>query len=343
MTLDQIDHLLAEWRGKLDIAAQNLVDLRSHPTYLQLSARSDLTGATLARVEPMLASMVNLFDYFDKLQNWMAQAEEARKAVPRVFVSPDKIDEVARIVTARSMADLLAKLTQELASAKQVVLDIDSIWTLLNHQLDALERDGKGLEQRIAVTRQLIAADPLGAQVETETLTQLVTRRVGLKEEIIKSAQLLKNIEAIHARASDAYEDAARKIQSLSLREPCSPQTLSALHQWLKTLTIKLEEGAWDAVAIGIENWRQSADRCLQSEVAAEEANLTPVRLRRELRGRLDALKAKAVAKGKSEDVELSTLSKQARDTLQTNRTSLDQAEQIVRDYEKRLTILLCR
>ena len=107
MTLDQIDRLLAEWRAKLEATAQNLVDLRSSPTYLQLASRSDLTGATLARVEPMLVSMVNLFDYYDRLQAFLAQAEEARKAVPRVFVSQEKIDEVVRHLTARPTLEML--------------------------------------------------------------------------------------------------------------------------------------------------------------------------------------------------------------------------------------------
>ena len=343
MTLDQIDRLLAEWRAKLEATAQNLVDLRSSPTYLQLASRSDLTGATLARVEPMLASMVNLFDYYDRLQACLAQAEEARKAVPRVFVSPDKIDDVVRNLTARPTLEMLTKLTQELGDAKQVVLSIDSAWKMANSQLDAVERDGKGLESRIAAARQLILNDPLGAQVETDALAQLVARKVGLKEEISKATQTLQNIESMRAQASDSYAEASRKILSAALREPCPPQTLSALDQWLKALSARLDEGGWDAVAIGLEHWRQSAERCLQSEMEAVEANQKPVLLRRELRGRLDALKAKAVAKGKSEDAQLTLLGKQARDMLQANRTSIEQAEQIVRDFEKRLTLLLCR
>jgi chromosome segregation ATPase len=343
MTLDQIDHLLAEWRARLDFAAQNLVDLRSHPTYLQLTARQDLTGVTLARVEPMLASMVNLFDYFDRLQASMAQAEEVRKTVPKVFVSADKINEIARILTAPAMGELLTKLTQELDAAKQVVLGVDSALRLLNSQLDTVQRDGKGLEDRIAAARQLIATDPLAAQQETDALTQLLARKADLKKEIGNAQQALNNIEVAHKQAANSYQEASLKIQSSALREPCPPQTISALAQWLKTLTAKLDEGAWDAVAIGIENWRQSAARCLQLEMEAVEANQKPVLLRRELRGRLDALKAKAVAKGKSEDTQLATLGKQARDMLQANRTSIEQAEQMVRDFEKRLTLLLCQ
>ena len=224
-----------------------------------------------------------------------------------------------------------------------MVVSIDSAWRLANSQLDAVERDGKGLESRIAAARRLILNDPLGAQVETDALTQLIARKLTLKEEITKAAQTIKNIETIRAQASTTYAEAARKIQSNALREPCPPQTLSALDQWLKALSARLDEGGWDAVAMGLEHWRQSAERCLQSEMEAVEANQKPVLLRRELRGRLDALKAKAVAKGKSEDAELSLLGKQARDMLQANRTSLEQAEQIVRDFEKRLTLLLCR
>ncbi len=346
MTLDQIDQLLAEWRGKLDVAAQNLVDLRGHPTYLQLAARSDLTGVTLARVEPMLASMVNLFDYYDRLQSRVARAEDARKEITRLFTSPEKIDQVERILTKPSNGaietpeELLAKLNNGLSAAKSVVLEVDSAWRQLSSQLDAVERELQGLQARIAAARQLIDTDPLGAQAETTALSQLAARKIGLKQEMKNAAQTLAELSAAHDRAHQTFTEANSKIQNAKLRQPCSPETLSSLDQWLKTLNAKMDEGAWDAVAVGIDRWKQSAARCLQSEIEAADANQQPVLLRRELRGRLDALTAKAVAKGKSEDADLSRLGKQARTMLQTNPTSMDQAEQIVREYEKRLSRL---
>jgi len=342
MTLDQIDPLLAEWRGKLDAVAQNLVDLRSHPTYLQLAAHPDLTGVTLARVEPMLASMVNLFDYYDQLQACVARAEEARKEATRLFTSPEKIDQVARILNG-TPKELLAKLNQGLAEAKEVVLAVDAAWRQLGNQLDAVEREVNGLQARIVSTRQLIATDPLGAQAETDALTHLVARRASLKQELTDAAQTLTAINAAHDQAIQSFEEAQSKIRSASLHRPCPPQTISALDQWLKTLAAKMEEGAWDAVAVGIDHWKQSAGHCLQSEMEAARGNQQPVLLRRELRGRLDALKAKAVAKGKSEDADLSRLGKQARTMLQTNPTSIDLAEQMVREYEKRLSVLICQ
>jgi len=342
MTLDQIDPLLAEWRGKLDAVAQNLVDLRSHPTYLQLAAGPVLTGVTLARVEPMLASMVNLFDYYDQLQACVAKAEDARKEATRLFTSPEKIDQVARILTGTPQ-ELLAKLNQGLAAAKEVVLSVDAAWRQLGNQLDAVERGVNGLQARIVSTRQLIATDPLGAQAETDALTQLVARRNSLKQELNNAAQTLSAIEAAHDEATQSFQEAQSKIQSARLYQPCPPQTIAALDQWLKTLAAKMEEGGWEAVAVGIDHWKQSAEHCLESEMEAARANQKPVLLRRELRGRLEALKAKAVAKGKSEDADLSRLGKQARTMLQTNPTSIDQAEQMVREYEKRLSVLICQ
>jgi hypothetical protein len=368
MTLDQIDRLLEQWRGKLSMAAQNLVDLRSHPTYLELGSRTDLTGVTLARVEPMLASMVNLFDYYEKLQACIGRAEDARKSITRLFTSPEKIDEVARILNTRSIQlppvdiplgqrdlvspnntlvkispeELLAKLTQGFGDAKEVVLRVDAAWRLLGSQLDDVEREVAGLQARIAGARQLIATDPLGAQEETEALTQLAARRIGLTEELRRAAQTLAAVNAAHAGAAQSFEEANHKIQNApNLRPPCQPAAISALDTWLKALNVKMDEGAWDAVAVGIDSWKQNAAHCLQSEVDAAEVNQKPVQLRRELRGRLDALKAKAVAKGKSEDGELARIGKEARTLLQTNPTSLAQAEQILREYEKRLSLLL--
>ena len=343
MTLDEIDHLLAEWRSKLDAAAQNLVDLRSHPTYLQLAARPELTGVTLAKVEPMLVSMVDLFDYYDQLQGWMARAEEARKEATRLFSPPEKIEAVAGILRRPASAELLVKLNVGLGAAKEVVLSVDAAWRQLGNQLDVVEKEVGGLQTRIAAARQLIATDPLGAQAETDALTQLAGRRTNLKQELNNAAQTLTKLSSAHTKSKQCFEEARTKIQTGNLRPPCAPETVSAFGRWLHTLTGKLNEGAWESAAVGMERWKEAAERCLQSELEAAELNQKPVLYRRELRGRLDALKAKAVGRGKSEDSELSRVGKQAREMLQTNPTSIEQAEQMVQQYEKRLTLLLCQ
>ena len=62
-------------------------------------------------------------------------------------------------------------------------------------------------------------------------------------------------------------------------------------------------------------------------------ANLAPVNLRRELRGRLDALKAKATQLKVVEKPKLSQLSGEAEVLLYNRPTDLKRAEELVQQY----------
>jgi hypothetical protein len=62
-----------------------------------------------------------------------------------------------------------------------------------------------------------------------------------------------------------------------------------------------------------------------------------PIDTRQELRGRLDALTAKALAKGKAEEPVLTDLATQAREVLYSSPTDLDLAIDLVRQYERGL------
>src|ERR1700694_4375770 len=76
VTEREIDQLLASWRARLELVAQNLVDLRAHPRYQQLAGpdRDKLTGITASRVLPALDSMSKLFEQFGELQFTISKA-----------------------------------------------------------------------------------------------------------------------------------------------------------------------------------------------------------------------------------------------------------------------------
>ena len=112
---------------------------------------------------------------------------------------------------------------------------------------------------------------------------------------------------------------------------------LDALSQWLTRLETKLAPGLVNPVIVGLDNWMKKAQEYMVSEQRAYTANSTLLDSRRELRGRLDALKAKALAKGLIEDAKLSDLAEQAKQLLYTRPTALDKAAELVSQYEKRL------
>jgi hypothetical protein len=71
--------------------------------------------------------------------------------------------------------------------------------------------------------------------------------------------------------------------------------------------------------------------------VSARAANEALLRERRDLRGLLDALRAKAQACGRSEDAQLAALGQEAWQLLQGRPTPLARAQELVAEYEARL------
>ena len=88
---------------------------------------------------------------------------------------------------------------------------------------------------------------------------------------------------------------------------------------------------------IGLENSIAKMKEYIAAEEKAYTANKAPLELRAELRGRLDALKAKALARRLAENAILSQLGEDALRLLYTRPTPLDKAAELVTPYEKQL------
>jgi hypothetical protein len=68
VTLEELDRLLADWKQKVDLIAQNLMDVEGLTTYQRLAGTSgfpkaQVTGITAARVAPALEAMSTLFHH----------------------------------------------------------------------------------------------------------------------------------------------------------------------------------------------------------------------------------------------------------------------------------------
>jgi hypothetical protein len=82
-------------------------------------------------------------------------------------------------------------------------------------------------------------------------------------------------------------------------------------------------------------NWNLAAQDCVSKERAAYAANRAPIETRDELRGRLDALQAKARCYGVAEVDRLHELAQQAEQLLYARPTLLDRAQAAVTAYER--------
>ena len=397
VNLEQIDQLLADWRTKIDLVSQNLIDLHGLPSYQRLAGVSgfpkiELTGVTQARVTPALEAMSHLFQHFDLLVTVLSQAIEKRKQVPRFLGSEQKIREIEDILTGASIQlavvqiplaqrgllsaatsenaiapnDLLAAMTNAFEVARDAVLAVDQAWLRLDTTLAdaeaeiiALQNLAKSLgqdasnelaiaRQKIATLRTSIESDPLGVSADFHreirtpiarvkaTLDQLVQQQNQIRDNLETAHKLLKQLVELNRQAAESFAESEEKVVDHStLKAPLAWEQIEALSQWLKRLETKFTEGLLTPVRVGLENWTVKVKEYIAAEQRAYTANRAPLDTRQELRGRLDALKAKALARGLAEDAMLTELAQNAKPLLYTRPTPLDKAAELVSQYEK--------
>lgn len=399
MNLEQIDRLLADWKKKLEIVSQNLIDLHGLATYQRLTGTSgfpkaELKGITRSRVTPALEGMTELFGHFDLLLTTITKAAQLRKQVSPLWGSQQKLDEIEQILTGTSIQlavvqiplaqrgllsesqsataiapdNLLAAMTSAFQVARDAVIAVDEAWNRLepaliaaNDEILSLQRlaASPGIDslpelatarERIGWLRDRIETDPLGVSDDFDleiqapiarvkaTLQQLAQQQTKVREGLAIAQQQLFKLNELHAKAQTAFAESQEKVVDLSsLKAPLTNEQIDAISQWLTRLETKYKEGLLNPVSVGLENWNAKVKEYIVAEERAIAANNAPLQLRRELRGRLDALKAKALARGLAEDRVLSELAENAKQLLYDRPTPLDKAAELVTLYEKRL------
>ncbi len=400
MTLEEIDKLLADWKKKIDLVGQNLIDLHGLPTYQRLTGVSEysavqLTGVTQARLRPALEAMNDLFGYFDLLVKTVDKATQLRASIiPRFLRSPQKLQEIEQLLTCPSIQltviqtplaergllsaaetthaiapeDLLVLMTNAFNVAKEVVLAVDEAWSRLQPLLieaqaeiqqlqklaDSLKLDSlkelSDVSQKITSLRDRIESDPLGVSADFTTEIQPQIARVkNYLQQIAKQQQLLRlsfarahqlqsQLVELHRLCDAAFAESTLKVVDHSmLQTPLANEQIEALSSWLSRLETKFAEGLVNPVQVGLENWTAKVKEYITAVEKAYAANKAPLETRAELRGRLEALKAKALARGLAEDTTLTELARIAQQLLYSQPTPLDKAAQLVSQYEKRL------
>ncbi|MEH1935701.1 MAG: hypothetical protein V7L14_18790 [Nostoc sp.] len=264
-------------------------------------------------------------------------------------------------------AQLLQVMTQAFSVARDAVLAVDAAWANLEFILKDAESQitlGQNLAESlnqgscselmqasevIASVRERIEQDPLGVSADIDgqikpllaqvklVLEQAQKRQVQLQEKLAIAHNLLKQLITLHSQSIAAFAESQEKVLYLTQHTPLAEEQIDALSQWLTRLENKLEEGLVTPVLLGLDNWISKAREYIAVEQQAYTANTTLLQTRRELRGRLDALKAKALARGLIEDITLVDLAEKAKQLLYIRPTPLDKASELVSQYEKRL------
>jgi hypothetical protein len=395
VNLEEIDQLLADWKQKLDVVGQNLIDLHGLSAYQRLCNNSQvqLTGVTQIKVSPALLVMNELFQHFDLLTSTIDKALQLRALIPRFLASQVRIQEIEDLLTKPSIhlsvnqiplaqrgllsvsqttnaiapQELLELMIKAFGAAKEVVVTVDEVWSHLEPEIYSTiaettqlqkwaeslnincDDEIYALNQRLTQLRNSIECDPLGVNEEflqliqpqifklKTTIEQSAQQQKSLEEAFIVAQQRLSNLLDTHRQALSAFNESKIKVVDHSKLHSLATEEIEALSAWLSRLETKFNDGLLNPVLVGLENWTAKVKEYNAKVQQAYAANQAPLEMRLELRGRLDALQAKALARRLAEDTVLSELAQQAKKLLFTRPTPLAEASELVSKYEKRL------
>jgi predicted nucleic acid-binding Zn-ribbon protein len=265
-----------------------------------------------------------------------------------------------------SLCTLLDGMMANFAIARDTFFAIETAWTeleltLITTQQALIELKQLAEKLQVAIPKSLIFVetkftdlqiqidrDPLGINsIFTQDLTPLINNSRHELENIVQQQQQLKSdfatakynlrqLQQLSQESISAATECQAKIgHGCPTIDPLPAEEIAELDRWLERLVSKFESGIIPPVRVGLTNWLNQVQVYTSSAQSALAANRLPVNTRQELRGRLDALTAKALAKGKVEDPTLADLAIQARQVLYTSPTDLNLAIDLVKRYEQ--------
>jgi hypothetical protein len=274
----------------------------------------------------------------------------------------------AEIDSALTPEQALRAMTDAFTTARDAVQAVGAAWDRWTVAATDLESEAKVLADRaaalgepvppelaavncrLAVLRDCIDHDPLAADADLAALTHalgeirarldgLTREREKVRAELTAAHALCSELEQVHQQALRARDERLLKIETDDAREPAllAEEALAAVTAWWGRLEETVKRGRFQAAHVGLDRWTTAARQYLTQDRAALAADEAAIRERLNLRGLLDALKAKARASGRAEDLGLAALAEEAQALLQRRPTPMPRARQLIDEYQQRL------
>jgi hypothetical protein len=249
------------------------------------------------------------------------------------------------IGTIAACAQRWAALDPKVAALSEQITDAQRLaGTVSDGHQPELDR-AKAEVEKIAAAAM---SDPLGvsdgavdqavatvASVDNE-LRRLVDVKDQMATRLAAAHQQLSDLAGATAAAAAARAEALAKITRPTVVDP--RPAAGALEAELIRVETLAAHGDWRAAASLLAQWTTRCGDALGEANRALVANRAPLATRDELRGRLDAYRAKAYRLGRLEDQALAGLYTRARAALFTAPTDLAEAEELVRRYQQALS-----
>ena len=277
------------------------------------SSRRDDVGARAASVRYTAAELMNLMS---------TTLEQVRGALQGVGSAWSGL--LPRVDGLQSELGGIEASAQSLGDSDRADLEslrgraMEMATTLLGDPLVVQEHDVDDLESAIHAVRD-----------EYERVAALRNR---IDDELNRTRAVLNEVEASITDCSEAQIEAKRKIAGAEL--PSLPTVDRSLNRQLNQITDLVGHGRWRDVARDVANVEMRAQTMLTEARRIAEESRAPIKARNQLRGRLDAYRAKAQQVGRLEDSEASLAYDRAHRALYTAPTDLVIATELVERYQ---------
>jgi hypothetical protein len=274
-----------------------------------------------------------------------------------------------------TLAAAVHRMTSAFSQIAEVTSAAESVWNEVSDRLDqvasvlgpairqaddvaddALTSAVLGADANLRRMRELLNTDPLSlwhdAGVDLTGPDNLLREARAVAARMSEVARLVKDADRriaevgrvvadARAREQDAraaYDEAAAKVVTAQL--PALPAGTLALAERLAGLGAVRSAGRWQQLAADLSAIEKSAIAAAEQWRTAGVATRAPLDRRAELRGLLDAYRAKANRLGAAEDALLTDRYQAARDLLWTAPCDLAAADDAVRNYQNAVIAL---
>lgn len=377
-TREEADRALAVLGPAYDRIATAMYELDSHPG-LGFLRGTGLTGTTGEIAEDVTLLMNQLWAQFDAFGQQLQVARDSRDLAvrgrllsePVVALDADGLPldgtgTAAQQVTLTDLAQRLESATTDLAG---LLTDVDNAASTVAGQVAALtdalakvqgfpDADASAIAAALDQLRRQALADPVevgrgGAVAEQlrrlaadldaakDRMAELSRVRDEFPRLVAELRDAIGQVVAGEDEASQAYAVVRTKIANPGLPEV--PAAAAALGQRLSDVERLGQAGAWGRLPQALAELTKDATEAREYAHRLRTAADGLLDRRTELRGRLDAYRAKAARVGFGEHPELSDRHREAYELLYTSPCDLPAATRAVFRYQQSLAGLIDR
>ncbi|MCK1823152.1 hypothetical protein MTQ10_27060 [Streptomyces sp. XM83C] len=327
------------WSSREDLVELTEL-LRGEPVTLAGSAAALANAPTLHGGPGRLSERYSLSALVDRMNELYASSLDMVVAADAVWSAlPARIDLLAaELQRTRQLAhsvgvrpgehpagDDLERITRTLARLReQVISDPLAFWV----PAQGSSAPGGGRPDTTVYDREARALEDVRREIDA-----VLTVRQDAEKRLVRLRDVLSRADRTLAEARTARGEVLAKIAATEVPVVSGPPTV--LQEQLATAAEYRRHAQWHRLSPLLEELEQKAEEELLRARESLTAVTAPLAVRAELRGRLDAYKAKVARLGLAEDPELAELYERARRMLWSAPCDLRVAEQAVLRYQR--------